>query len=592
MIPKNKKKFFKIIKKAKKKKMIHCSDFYTVINKNLLNISPEIIFIILFLSYSAHKGHTCLPIKIFQKKKKLTKNNKTINKLFHLIKKNNRKWFIRVINSTLCSNGIYKTPLVITKKYIYLYKYWYTENQITEFIYQKKKRKKINYIKKYKKLINKYCSKKIDYYQKKTIKYALLKNIFFILGGPGTGKTSILAYLILIYIKCKKKKTNIQLSAPTGKAATKLTHSIYHILNKNQLNKYERLSLPQIGITLHKLFNIQKEPDEYKTKNNIQYKKIDMLIIDEASMIDLHIMEMIATRIKEKTKIIFVGDINQLPPIETGSILKNICNYKKKNLNIKKIKNRNVFILKKKYRFKKNSGINFLTKKLEKNKYINISNIREKTNIDITWIKLTKSTNYFNIFNIIRNHYNKYRKFLNKNSDPKKIINEFNKYRILCAVKMGVLGTKKINKNINQWFIKKQQYNKKKWYHGKPIIIKKNNQSLQLMNGDIGICLVKKEKTKIFFIQPNEKIKKIYPKILLNYETAWSMTIHKSQGSEFSSIQIFIPKYSYKILSRELFYTAITRAKKKITLFYNKKILQNRINKKQEKYSGIKTVIN
>ncbi|VFP81576.1 exodeoxyribonuclease V subunit alpha [Buchnera aphidicola] len=592
MTPKNKKKFFNIILKAKEKNIIHCADFYSCYNKNFFNYSEEIILVILFLRYSAYYGHSCLPIKMFKNKKCLKIKNKFLFKLLILVSKNNKKWFEQVINNISCSNGAQKTPLVLDREYIYIYKYWYSENKIIEFIYNQKLKFNKNYFKKYEKLINKYYPKKIDYIQKITIQKALSSYIFFITGGPGTGKTYILAYFILILINSTKKKINIQLSATTGKAATKLTQSIFNILNKENINKKNKISFPKIGITLHNLFNIQKETNQCNKKNKKKNKIIDVLIIDESSMIDLNIMDIIVTNIDRKTKIIFVGDVNQLPSIEVGSVLQELCNNKKKNISSKNIKKNYISILKKKYRFKKKSGINLLVKTIENNQYNNIYKIYRKKFSDIIWKRLKTKENYFNMLKNIKKYYTKYLEYINKKNKPKKIIKKFNKYRILCTVNEGLFGTNKINEYLDTWFIKKINKNssneiKKPFYHGKPILIKKNNKSLQLMNGDVGICLLVNKKIKIHFLSPNNKLKIVDPRILFHYESAWSMTIHKSQGSEFSSVQIVIPDYFLKILCKELFYTAITRAKNRITIYGCVNRIHNIIKNKQKRFSGL-----
>ncbi|VFP81197.1 RecBCD enzyme subunit RecD [Buchnera aphidicola (Cinara kochiana kochiana)] len=608
MTPKNKKKFFKIIHDAKLKNIISCIDFYFCFNKNFSNTAPEVLFVLLFLSYLAYYGHSCMPIHEFKNNNYLIKKNKIFYKLFQLISNANKNdWFNTVINDILCSNGTQKTPLVLEKKLIYIYKYWYIENKIIEFIRHQKLKNNLNNLNKYKKLIKKYCFKKIDNIQKTTIQNALLNHIFFIIGGPGTGKTSILAYFILILIKSTKKKINIQLSAPTGKAATKLTQSVYYILYKENINKKNTLSFPKKGITLHNLFKIKKETNQCNLQNKKIYKNLDILIIDECSMLDLNLMNIIIDNIYKKTKIIFVGDINQLPSIEIGSVLKNICHntYKKSHTVIKKNKYNKkkdkivykyIAILKKKYRFKKNSGINYLTDNLENYYFNDISIFYQKKYTDIKWKSLQTQKNYLYLLKKIKKYSYKYNKFVQNNYNPKKIIKKFNKYQILCAVNKGIFGTKEINKIIDKWFIQNQKIkfkkniiNKKKesFYHGKPILIKKNNITLQVMNGDIGICLFIKNKFKVFFVLPDKTIKIIDPQIILHYESAWAITIHKSQGSEYSSVNIIIPNYFSSLLSRELLYTAVTRAKKKITIYANKKIINFMLKNKNITYSGL-----
>lgn len=331
-------------------------------------------------------------------------------------------------------------------------------------------------------------------------------------------------------------------------------------------------------------------------------------------MIDLYMMENIAKFIQKKTKIIFLGDINQLPPIELGSVIKEICKtanntfskvFSKKLLEItqQKIKenmlnteyplNDNIIFLKKKYRFDSNSGIGKISKKLEEKNYINISSIIKKKYSDITWKKLTKKKSYISTLQEIFKTYQNYFKVIQNEKNPKKIINFFNKYRILCTLLDGPFGTKIINTYIeNNIILKKIQKKENSWYHGRPVIITQNNIPLNLFNGEIGICLFNKvHELKIFFLSHNNNIKIIDPILIINYEVAWSTTIHKAQGSEFLYVTLILPNYLSKILSKELIYTAITRTKKKIIIYYDINILKKIINFKNKRHSGINSNI-
>lgn len=201
----DKKKFFlKMLKKAKKKGIIHCIDFYccTELTKNM---KIEIKLIILYLSYAIHWGHSCLPIKLFKKKFFFEKKNNIIDNLWKAIDHSSLHWFNHVKNSEFCGNGLKITPLVIQKKHIYLYRYWSSEKKIIDFIINHKKKKERK-IQEYKKLFKIYCKENIDKIQKIAIGVMILNNLSFILGGPGTGKTTIITYFILLLIKIKKKK--------------------------------------------------------------------------------------------------------------------------------------------------------------------------------------------------------------------------------------------------------------------------------------------------------------------------------------------------------------------------------------------------
>lgn len=597
-----KKNFLKILKEIKKKKIIHCIDYYCC--KEIISIIPiEIMLVIFFLSHAAYFGHSCLPISVLEKKK--IKIHPKIEILWNKILKN-KNWLNKIKNIKFCSNGSKKTILVINQDFCYLYRYWKYEKKIIHFIKTKIQPEDKN-IDKYQEILKKYL-KKLDLFQKIALGIILLNKISFIMGGPGTGKTRILSYIILIFLNIKKN-AYIKLTAPTGKAALKLKNSVFQTF-KNLKTNINKKYLPQQGITLHKLLNIEIETNKPKKYKNTK-KKIDLLIIDESSMIDLNMMYSIITNISKKTKIVFSGDINQLPPIGIGNIFKNMevlaknkysilfsnklnnilkCNIPKNYNSIKYNISDAIIVLKKNYRFQKKSGIKILEKIIKKNKIKEIKDFFKKKSYNITLKTINNSKEYILFLKNLIKGYKKYWKYSKKNKNPKKLINFFLNEKILCAVNFGDFGVKKINKILDKKFYKKSNiYYLNEWYPGRPIMITKNNPKLKLFNGDIGICLLDLQKElKIFFISENNNIKKIEPKLITKYELAWCTSIHKSQGSEFSTVKLIFPKNYNKILNKELLYTGITRAKKKLEIYSDKKIIYYMMKNKSQRYSGIK----
>ncbi|WP_343126456.1 exodeoxyribonuclease V subunit alpha [Buchnera aphidicola] len=597
----SKKNFLRILKKSKIKKIIQEIDFYCI--KTLLPyFSIKKLLIILILNYESNKGNTCLSIKYFSKN--------------HILKKKIQKlqYFWNIIKNIKLWNNKKNLPYIIKKKYIYLSRYWKQEKKILKFF----KNKTINYtriLKKYSKIYKNFNFKNIDKKQKLAIGIILFHKISFLIGGPGTGKTTILAYILIILIKTTTHTLKIALTALTGKATTHLTNTIYKILHKQKFSSLENKKYLITANTLHKTLLIQKNfiiNKKYKKKINF-----DLLIIDEASMLDTNIMEILCQRISLHTKIIFSGDINQLQPIETASILKEICYFAKNTYNpifsqyisiftkqklkiCKKISEKNIknsiVILKKNYRFNTNNMVIKFTKILENKKKIFLK--------DLIFLKNTKnfilsdiSTEFYykKMLKSIKNLYQKHWKLIKKknNNFPlniKKILKNFQKNRVLCAIKDGYFGEKFLNNFLDNIFFQKNNLSQKKskiWYHGKIILITKNNFKLKLFNGIIGICILYKKKYKIFFQSSNNTIFSINPILIKNFQSAWVMTIHKSQGSEFKNVILIFPNKYYSIMNKELFYTALTRTKKKIKIYINNKIMLKIINNIKKKKSGL-----
>jgi len=435
----------------------------------------------------------------------------------------------------------------------------------------------------------------------------------FIIGGPGTGKTTTIAKILVALTRMSKKKLKIKLAAPTGKAAARLTESLNNSLNNIQLKKLEKILFPSHAITLHTLLGINKNNNiPFFNSNNLI--DIDILIVDESSMIDLWLMAQLINAIPKKSKIIFLGDPNQLPAVQPGSVFKDIYSYHQyaysistatllKNItkcHIKTIQtsenliiNDSICTLNKNYRFNNNSDISRLEKDLKNFNINKIKKIFFNEYKNITYHEINNNKQYTHMLEKIVKKYKKYiQKILNKNN-PEKIIKVFHHYRVLCALKNGVYGVKKINENLEQIMqnnnmIQPHYVNDDIWYVGKPIMITENDSSLNLLNGDIGITLLnEKNKLTVFFILKKSILISIPINLLPKHETTWAMTIHKSQGSEFEHVILILPNYNYPILTHEILYTAVTRTCNKLTIYANKKIFLKTILNKNSRYSAL-----
>ncbi|CAL4323096.1 RecBCD enzyme subunit RecD [Buchnera aphidicola (Sipha maydis)] len=589
----------KLLKKLIKKKKIRIIDY--IFAKEISQNSNTLILVVsVYMSIINRIGNTCISLKNILQKKFFSKK---ILKKIHF-KKNIEKELLKYKN--IASNKNTNVPLIIENNHLHLHKIWHIENKIYKFFtkpYQTKKYSNIIW----NKIINDKVFINLNIEKKIVILLCFLKKFLFIIGSPGTGKTTLAAKIIYFYIHILKKK-NIILSAPTGKASYHLLESIkknlFFLFKKNKYKKY----VPNTSFTIHRLFKM------YHTQNiflNQKKKNIDLLIIDESSMIDIFMLEKIIDNISRKTQIIFLGDNYQLPSINPGSIihdflffyqkenLKKLYNkliYECNNQNLKKkntLKN-NIFILKKKYRFKTNSDIDQCAKIIKTGNIKNIKNIFKNRFKKIHFFKI-KNT-YHSYKNMIKKIFSFFKKFFTmiKNKDPiKKILKYFNDKRILCIQKKGFLGIRGINEFFEKLIKKKYsknffKINEKKWYIGKPIIILKNIKNMKLFNGITGITLLdENQEKKIFFLMPDHSIKIIPINLIKHYKTTWAITVHKSQGSEFSKIHLILPLSNVKIMTREIIYTAITRAKKKVYIYSKKKIFIKSIKKNICRKSGL-----
>lgn len=393
-------------------------------------------------------------------------------------------------------------------------------------------------------------------WQREAAKYAVEKNFTIITGGPGTGKTTtVVKILAILQMLSLQQPLQIALAAPTGKAAMRLQESIMQ--SKSSLNCSEKIKemLPENVTTIHRLLGA-KPPSPYFHYNEKNYLPYDLIVIDEASMIDLAMMSKLATAIKPLARLILLGDKEQLASVDAGTVLADLTQALPEN----------TVELKKTYRFQ---GI-----------IKEFATAINQQNATLAWQYAVQKNEMIECLEgdflpyLIQQHRD-YFQAIKTGKSFVEIYAALNRFQILCAHREGKNSLSELN-----YRLEKALQNEKlidltsNWYVGRPVMITQNNVSLQLYNGDIGVCLHDEYgETKVFFPRPDGGVQGFSPARLPPCETVFAMTIHKSQGSEFEEICVFLPDYMQPILTKELLYTAITRAKKSIKLVASEKIL-------------------
>lgn len=522
-----------------------------------------------------------------------------------------------------------------------------------------------------------YCQSEIDYlknalsilfddsnakvnWQKVAAASSYLSDFSVICGGPGTGKTTtVLKLLMLLLAKDPDEHKQILLCAPTGKAATRMVESIEGQLQKgsdflktfkllcddNHVQESQKLldMIPKTATTVHKCIKVipHKEKPVYNESNPLP---CDILVVDEVSMISLGLFSKLIKAIGPNTKVILLGDKDQLFSVEPGTVFSDLCSVLNQKNPISKAKlkllseitsysedsllqknglgyniSENVSMLVESHRFKSTSKLGLLATRVnqitEDNKnevdswYKDENLITENKSDkelfdkdaevcsifinDKSRVGLRSMSSRISIesqkFLSAKDEFLSYLSELNfivRNEDEAKIAFErLNHYRILCANRNGPLGTVEINKKVNsdvQTFLKKSKlnfrYDPEDFYPGKVILITKNDSFLNVDNGDVGFVSFSTEddkaenRLKVFFPPKDGSLKqdKLYgsirvisPERLGDYESGFAMTIHKSQGSEYSYVCMVLCATYNPVLTKELIYTGLTRAKSK-----------------------------
>lgn len=593
---------------------IHLANFLT--NKAQLNdeiIAKRFSYMVLSLSMEVREGHVCLDLSY------LNQQNITPQIWLDLLSPSEQDWIIALEtakNKQVVSNGKELSPLIFTQNRLYFQRMWFDEQQVANYFNhttldqtpfcQANLKNILNQL-----FINNETT--IDW-QKIAVAVALTRKVAIISGGPGTGKTTSVAK-ILAGIMLTTPNARIVTAAPTGKAASRLTESLSRAID--QLS-FESINVKIEAVTLHRLLGAKADNRSFTYhKNNPLH--IDVLVIDEASMVDLNMMARVIEALPSSARLILLGDKDQLSSVEAGAVFGDLCAF----ISTGYSKNRadelsqltgfqipvqkqaatitdSICLLQKSYRFNKSSGIGLLANAVKAGQYSIVNQLLIDNSLkDIQYYPLSSPKVYQALLNDCVHYYKRYLKTIKQqnNSNIIAILDKFAEYRLLCAVKEGPFGVKGLNKQIELLLAKDKLIelkNKEDWYIGRPIMILRNSTSLGLYNGDIGITLASEHdesKLRVYFPFADGSIKGFSPFRLPEHETAYAMTIHKSQGSEFDYVNIILPTDYSPLLNRSLLYTAITRAKKTVSIYAEAKILKQAVKIQIHRESGLRQQI-
>lgn len=442
-------------------------------------------------------------------------------------------------------------------------------------------------------------------WQKIAVANALNKQFSIIAGGPGTGKTYTVTKLLAALVMLNKDNPlTIALTAPTGKAAQRLSESILAakegfkgLVAPDVLDK-----IPTTAQTLHRLLGVIPNSPRFKHhKDNLL--SIDVLLIDEVSMVDLPMMARLIDAIPDHTKVILLGDAQQLPSVAAGSVLADltpypIAKYSTENRQyLQTVTNEklpssgkqhtdHVTFLTYSRRFAGDGGIGNLAKHIingdAQSSWQLLQNESVKQDSELTFNSVD------NFEQAIRYACQQYRQVSNASS-LSEAFEKLSAYRILVAMRKGALGVESLNALIEQE-LSPSWRRQGEYYQGKPLMITANDYHLGLFNGDIGIVWPNAQgQLYVYFEAEGGNLKSFMPSRLPSHETVYAMTIHKTQGSEFHHVELMLPKDAMnQMLTRELIYTGVTRAKKKLSVMAEKSQWFQAVENKVERFSGIK----
>ena len=408
---------------------------------------------------------------------------------------------------------------------------------------------------------------------------ALRRRLCIVIGGPGTGKTRTAAIaLTLLAEHLGEKRPRIALAAPTGKAAARLSSSLADILEQLDLQPATRKDLQIPAVTLHRLLGAI--PGETQFRYHADHPlPLDLLVVDEASMIDLPMMAKLLDALHPEAKLILLGDRDQLASVEAGHVLGDICAATGSALHAC------VTELKTNHRFRVDSGIHQLATSVKAGNLAETLRLLGSQSPDLSASTLPDRTAEALEAPLIEGW-----RGVILAPTPAEALERMGDFRMLCALKEGPQGVAYLNRVAEHvlataGLIAPGGGN----YAGRPVLILRNDYQLKLFNGDLGVLRLNEHgELRAYFPGDDGTPRSFAPARLPEHDTAYAMTIHKAQGSEFGKVLVVLPASDHPIVSRELIYTAVTRARREIELWWSESSLPAALARQVVRWSGLR----
>ena len=573
------------------------------------NDEPAVMLAAAILSRDAGEGHVCLPLSRLRAEAK----SAALQACFALFDQE-PDWTATLLRSRAVSAGDEPTPLVLTGERLYLNRMWRYERAVASFFSEANQPLPHDSADVQRTLNALFTSDEAVNWQKVAAAVALTRRISVISGGPGTGKTTTVARLLAALIQMAgEEKCRIRLAAPTGKAAARLTESLGGALQKLPLTEAQRARFPTEASTLHRLLGAQPGSQRlrYHAGNPLH---LDVLVVDEASMIDLTMMSRLIEALPPHARVIFLGDRDQLASVEAGAVLGDICTWASAGFTVRRAQELasmtgcemegnvspvagalrdSLCLLQKSYRFGSDSGIGQLAAAVNRGDRHAIRSVFDGKFSDIEKKQLQSGEEYLAMLEDALKGYQHFLDSVQQQASEAEILAAFGRYQLLCALRDGPFGVAGLNERLEQVLAQKRRIGRQphsRWYEGRPVMISRNDSALGLFNGDIGIALDRGQGLRVWFQMPDGSVKSVQPSRLPEHETAWAMTVHKSQGSEFDHAALILPNQMSPVVTRELVYTAITRARRRLSLYADEGVLTQAVTTRTERRSGLSAI--
>ena len=449
-------------------------------------------------------------------------------------------------------------------------------------------------------------------WQKIAAAITLLKRLCIISGAPGTGKTTTVAKFLGVLIEwTQENPLRIHLCAPTGKAAARLGASLSDASLSMDCPPSVAAALGKLDTsTIHRL--LRPKPGGrafvFNARNPLP---TDVVVVDEASMVDLVLMDRLVQAVPKEARLIILGDKDQLASVEAGAVFGDLCQGARGKI-YSTVMRDSIFaltgvslssaehhapaalpladctvVLQKNYRFDHKEGIGALTQAINHGDSGRIKQLLQKDpKAPVRWEQWRSPSEFHKLLaaHVLRG----YETYLTSR-EPEEALLHFNRFMILGALVRGPFGVAQLNETATDLLQKAGLIKRTRpWFKGRPVMMTRNSYRTGLFNGDIGLTWPNSDgRLSVWFQRESGELRAMSPQRLPDHQTAFAMTVHKSQGSEFDSALLVLPDQDTPVLNRELIYTGCSRARHQLTLMAQADTIDLAVSRTVKRSSGL-----
>jgi len=436
---------------------------------------------------------------------------------------------------------------------------------------------------------------------RQALRTGLARPLSVVTGGPGTGKTTMVARLIALLAEeaqaAGRVVPRVRLLAPTGKAAAAMANAFARGRDSLDISIEVRDALPRVAETIHRALHRQTRLDAFGRPSRIRLDA-DVVIVDEASMVDLELMNRLFDACEEVPRIVLLGDPGQLASVDAGAVLFEMCDGAAPDRLVSPFSERaapgsaaeglaeSIVTLRKSHRFDEAGGIGQLAQAIREGDAEAVIDLLADPGLpEISRCDAVSSESV--VAQLIEASHGMHVE-IEGARDSKNKLDRMGLYRVLCAHRRGPLGVEALCERLDEAAAAiRQTTSRAGWWRGRLLLVTRNAPDQDLWNGDVGLVEETETGLRALFPDGAGGVRALSAGRLPSHESAIAMSVHKSQGSEFDVVDLVLGDVASPLMTRELLYTGVTRARQRLRIFASDSALRDMVGRRVQRDSGL-----